>query len=170
MLLSTKHLALAGEERRKTFPKFIGPFTVERTRGDNNVEISVKGRFRLIDPVINVERLRPYKGRAGYQGNDILSEEVVQALADDPRGGTWWEVEDVVASRVTKAGAVKYLVRYKGFSAAFDEWKGSKDVSEALVKDYQELVARAAKATEPKHSAPGDGSSGRRSKRVANKA
>jgi hypothetical protein len=170
VLLSTKHLALAGEERRKTFPKFIGPFTVERTRGDNNVEISVKGRFRLIDPVINVERLRPYKGRAGYQGNDILSEEVVQALADDPRGGTWWEVEDVVASRVTKAGAVKYLVRYKGFSAAFDEWKGSKDVSEALVKDYQELVARAAKATEPKHSAPGDGSSGRRSKRVANKA
>lgn len=46
-------------------------------------------------------------------------------MADDPRGGTWLEVEDVAASKVTKAGSVKFLVRYRGLLAAFDEWKSS---------------------------------------------
>jgi hypothetical protein len=56
----------------------------------------------------------------------------------DPRGGTWWEVEDVVAHRWCK-GQRKFLVRYKGFGPSFDEWKQEEDVSEQLVKDYDEL-------------------------------
>ena len=42
------------------------------------------------------------------------------ALCHDPRGGTWWEVEDVVACKVTRK-KTQYLVRYKGFSEAYDE-------------------------------------------------
>ena len=37
----------------------------------------------------------------------------------------------------------QYLVRYKGFSEAYDEWKGAKDVSVALVREYLDLLKRA---------------------------
>ena len=59
-----------------------------------------------------------------------------------PRGGTWWEVEDVVA-HVGTGSRRRYLVRYKGFSAAFDEWKRTCDVSDVLVRDYEELLEQA---------------------------
>jgi hypothetical protein len=60
---------------------------------------------------------------------------------DDPRGGAWWEVEDVVAHTGSGAGS-RYLVRYKGFPAAFDECKSKRDatVSDALVKSYRSLL------------------------------
>ena len=44
----------------------------------------------------------------------------------DPRGGTWWEVEDVVASH-HGPGRRMFLVRYKGFGPAYDEWKAERD-------------------------------------------
>lgn len=145
ILLSTRHLSLQGAERRKTFPKFVGPFTVARTRGDNNVELELDGRFRFIDPVVHVERVRPYRSRDLVEEPVFASGEVAQALATDPRGGTWWEVEDVVA-HVGSKGRRRYLVRYKGFSATFDEWKRTCDVSEELVQDYEELLRRACPA------------------------
>ena len=109
ILLSTRHLSLQGAERRKTFPKFVGPFTVARTRGDNNVELELDGRFRFIDPVVHVERVRPYRSRDLVEEPVFASDEVAQALATDPRGGTWWEVEDVVA-HVGSKGRRRYLV------------------------------------------------------------
>ena len=145
ILLSTRHLSLQGAERRKTFPKFVGPFTVARTRGDNNVELELDGRFRFIDPVVHVERVRPYRSRDLVEEPVFASDEIAQALATDPRGGTWWEVEDVVA-HVGSKGRRRYLVRYKGFSATFDEWKRTCDVSEELVQDYEELLRRACPA------------------------
>ena len=43
----------------------------------------------------------------------------------------------------------RYLVRYKGFSAAFDEWKRTCDVSDVLVRDYEELLERSRPADVP---------------------
>ena len=33
----------------------------------------------------------------------------------------------------------RFLVRYKGFGPSYDEWKSEKDVSERLVREYDEL-------------------------------
>ena len=138
VLLSTEHLSLRGEHP-KFFPKFVGPFTIAALRGVNTVELSIprRSRFGLIDPVVNVNRLRPYKRRPLRLGP---SEEDVQpeALAVDPRGGTWWEVEDVVASH-RRGGVRRFLVRYKGFGPAYDEWKSERDVSPRLIEEYDEL-------------------------------
>jgi hypothetical protein len=41
-----------------------------------------------------------------------------------------------------------FLVRYKGFGPSFDEWKREEDVSEQLVKEYNELC-RLADARDP---------------------
>jgi len=61
----------------------------------------------------------------------------------DPRGCTWWEVEDVVASH-RGPGRRMFLVRYKGFGPAYDEWKAERDVSPQLIKEYDELCRLAA--------------------------
>ena len=84
-----------------------------------------------------MNRLRPYKRRPLHLGP---SEEDVQpeALAVDPRGGTWWEVEDVVAHQ-RRCGRRRFLVQYKGFSPAYDEWKSEQDVSPQLIEEYDEL-------------------------------
>ena len=84
----------------KFFPKFVGPFVIKELRGVNTVELSIgKGtRFGLIDAVVNVERLRPYKRRPAHLGPTEEAQQP-EALVEDPRGGTWWEVEDVVAHR-----------------------------------------------------------------------
>ena len=95
----------------------------------------------------------------------FASDEVVQALAEDPRGGTWREVEDVVAHVGCSKGRCRYLIRYKGFSTAFDEWKKTCDVSEELVRDYEKLLGGACLAGPAgggSHSTgPGIGSDGR---------
>jgi hypothetical protein len=60
VLLSSEYIALKDAERRKAFPKFVGPFKALALRGINNVEVedlSPFGRFKFIDKIINVERL-----------------------------------------------------------------------------------------------------------------
>ena len=61
-------------------------------------------------------------------------------IMDDPRRGTWWQVEDVVA-HVGKPKSRRYLVQYMGFPALVDEWKSTADVSQVLV-DYCESLLR----------------------------
>ena len=138
VLLSSEHLSLRGE-KPKFFPKFVGPFVIKELRGVNTVELEIKRgtRFSLIDPVVNVDRLRPYHRRPKHLGPSEEDEQPV-ALIEDPRGGTWWEVEDVVSHLDRKNGR-RFLVRYKGFGPSYDEWKSEKDVSERLVREYDEL-------------------------------
>ena len=62
------------------------------------------------------------------------------AIMEDPRGGSGWDVEDVVAVRErTGSRPRRFFVRYKGFGAEFDEWEDEADVSERLVQAYDEL-------------------------------
>jgi hypothetical protein len=140
VLLSSEHLSLRGEHP-KFFPKFVGPFVIKELRGVNTVELSIgKGtRFGLIDAVVNVERLRPYKRRPAHLGPTEEAQQP-EALVEDPRGGTWWEVEDVVAHRGRRGKpGRRFLVRYKGFGPSYDEWKTEKDVSAKLIEEYDEL-------------------------------
>jgi hypothetical protein len=49
-----------------------------------------------------------------------------------------WEVEEVVAIPC-REGRRRFLVRYKGFGPAYDEWKSEQDVSPQLIEEYDEL-------------------------------
>jgi hypothetical protein len=44
-----------------------------------------------------------------------------------------------MAHRYQRHGRRSFLVRYKGFCPSFDEWKREEDVSEQLIKEYDEL-------------------------------
>ena len=110
------------------------------------LEIPPRTRFGLIDTIVNVDRLRPYNRRPPQLGSSEEDDQP-EALVVDPRGGTWWEVEDVMAHQQRRNQRV-FLVRYKGFGPSFDEWKREEDVSEQLVKEYDELC-RLADARDP---------------------
>ena len=88
MLLSSEHLFLRGEHP-KYFPSLSVHLSVE-------LQVPPETRFGLIDTVVNIDHLLPYKRRPPQLGS---SEEGDQpdALVIVPRGGTWWEVEDVMA-------------------------------------------------------------------------
>ena len=151
VLLSSAHVSLREGEWRKSFPKYVGPFKVTAFRGINTVEVedmSPFGRFKFIDRVVNIERLRPYTTRIKLTEAPPAIPSSIEAVAIDPRGGTWWEVEDVVSHQPCPRGGrpKRYLVRYKGFDSSFDEWKGPRDVSQVLIDEYQELLTRALQA------------------------
>ncbi len=44
-----------------------------------------------------------------------------------------------MAHRYQHQGLQSFLVRYKGFYPSFDEWTREEDVSEQLIKEYDEL-------------------------------
>ena len=111
-----------------------------------DLDIPPGARFGLIDTVVNIDRLRPYKRRPSQLGSSEEDDQP-EALVVDPRGGTWWEVEDVMAHRQRRDRRI-FLVRYKGFGPSFDEWKREEDVSEQLIKEYDELC-RLAGARDP---------------------
>jgi len=151
VLLSSAHVSLREGEWRKSFPKYVGPFKVTAFRGINTVEVedmSPFGRFKFIDKVVNIERLRPYTTRIKLTEAPPAIPSSIEAVAIDPRGGTWWEVEDVVSHQPCPRGGrpKRYLVRYKGFDSSFDEWKGPRDVSQVLIDEYQGLLTRALQA------------------------
>jgi hypothetical protein len=139
VLLSSEHLSLRGEHP-KFFPKFVGPFIIKELRGINTVELRIppKTRFSLINTVVNVDCLRPYTRRPPQLGSSEEDDQP-EALVNDPRDGTWWEVEDVMAHQYQRQGRRSFLVRYKGFCPSFDEWKREEDVSKQLIKEYDEL-------------------------------
>ena len=95
MLLSSEHLSLRGKHP-KYFPSLSVHLSVE-------LQVPPETRFGLIDTVVNIDHLRPYKRRPPQLGS---SEEGDQpdALVIVPRGGTWWEVEDVMAHRHQRHG------------------------------------------------------------------
>ena len=55
------------------------------------------GSGGFVDKIVNVNRLRAYKTRSEPASTDPVLDPDVAALCQDPRGGTWWEVDDVVA-------------------------------------------------------------------------
>ena len=62
VLLSTENIVLRLASR-KLSPKFVGPFRILELRGKNAVKIEPTGRFKALNPIVNVEYLRPYNER-----------------------------------------------------------------------------------------------------------
>ena len=77
-----------------------------------------------------------------------LDGELETALCRDPRRMAWWEIEDVVANKGPGKHR-RYLVRYKGLSAAFDEWRKPEDVPRELIQQYHDLLTCARPGSAP---------------------
>ena len=62
-----------------------------------------------------------------------------------------WEVEQLLRRRYTRQDAWEYLVRWQGWSDAYDSWEPEEHIGSALVAEYDALHLRPAL-----HYAPGD--------------
>ena len=116
VLLDTTNLNLQLPSR-KLVPRFIGPLRILQLRGENSVILEVPPRLQRLDPLQNVQWLKPYKSRPSALGPQTI--QPLPAIHVD--GQPEFEVEDIIAHR--KVGKTyQYLTRFKGYTAEADEW------------------------------------------------
>ena len=49
-----------------------------------------------------------------------------------------YEVERIMRKKSTRDGDVKYLIRWKGYSSAYDSWEAAEDVSEEAIEEFDD--------------------------------
>jgi hypothetical protein len=100
VLISTENIVLRLASR-KLSPKFVGPFRILELRGKNAVQIEPTGRFKVLNPIVNVEYLRTYNERSENVGPPPhhLS---VKPVAVEPLG-EWYRIAEILDHR-GKAG------------------------------------------------------------------
>ena len=135
VLLSTKNLKLK-QPSRKLAPKFVGPFQVRDAVGSQAYRLWLPPAYRIHD-VFHVSLLKPYHHRQGEAEIDSQTPDIL------PEGEEVWEVEKVIADR-TKDGVKEYLLRWKGYSPAWDQWVMSSDFEDMneLLEIYESRARR----------------------------
>ena len=124
VLLNTEHYNLQLPSQ-KLAPRYLGPLTVLEIRGPNTVRIEVPPRLARIEPLQNVEHLKPYVSRPAAVGPTHTP--VGPELVDDAEE---YEVEDIIAHRGA-GNRVEYLVRFTSYDAADDLWLPARNLKNA---------------------------------------
>ena len=130
VLLSTKDLVFKERPSRKLTERYVGPYTIEEVVSSNAVKLRLPSSMR-IHPVVNVSRIVRYKeqvkGQKKEEGKPVEMEGVEE-----------WEVEKVLNKKKIR-GVEKYLIRWKGFMAEGDTWKGRENLknAEELIEEFE---------------------------------
>ena len=147
VLLSTQNVALK-HVSRKLAPRYIGPFKIVKLLGQNAVEIEPTGRFKALDPIINVEYLRPYKERTENVGPPP-SHLSVKPIVVEP-AGDWYQIADIQNHRGPPGPRQDCLVRWEGFDASHDSWVRRDSITPAALISYEEFLVECAKDNKQK--------------------
>ena len=67
--LSSKYLMREGKTWNKLQPKWLGPFQIIQKISENAVKINSQDFGHKFYPVVNVSRIKPYRGEAPHTGN-----------------------------------------------------------------------------------------------------
>jgi hypothetical protein len=134
-----------GRIHRKFGAQRVGQFTVQRVIANGNAyEVDLPKHWQ-IHPVISAEHLEPAPG-----GKDPFDRSIddgnIHPLVQEGDNDEWqsWEIEKIVDKRMRKYGRgkpqVEYLVRWKGFGPAYDQWYPVNllDKAAELVRDYED--------------------------------
>jgi hypothetical protein len=137
VLLSTENIVLRLASR-KLSPKFVGPFRILELRGRNAVKIEPTGRFKALNPIVNVEYLRPHNKRSENVGPPPhhLS---VKPVAVEPLG-EWYQIAEILNHRGKPGPAQQCLVRWEGFDASHDSWVPRRDITPKALIAYEEFL------------------------------
>ena len=122
---------------KKLTERYVGPYAIEEVVSSNAVKLHLPSLMR-IHLVVNVSRIVRYKeqvkGQKVEEGKLVEIEEVEE-----------WEVEKILNKKKI-SGVVKYLVRWKGFTAEGDTWEREENLKnvEELIKEFEwrEVVVR----------------------------
>ena len=133
VLLSTKDLAFQMKERptRKFTEQFISPYKVKKIVSTNAVELELPAAIK-IHPVVNVSRIVMYK-------EQVEGQRLVPPAPVEIGGKQEYEVEKILNKKLFR-GKMRYLVRWKGYTAEEDTWEKEEDLENAkeAVAEFEE--------------------------------
>ena len=117
VLISTKDFSkeLMKRAMKKLTEKFIGPYVVRKIVSENAVELELPVSLRVY-PVVNMRRLVKY--REQVEGQKKIPPPPVEV-----EGEKEYEVEEIL-DRQERRGKTRYLVKWKGYTAEENTWKG----------------------------------------------
>ena len=127
VLISTKDFSMELMKRvmKKLTEKFIGPYVVRKIVLENAVELELLALLR-IHPVVNVRRIVKYREQVEGQKKIPLSSVEVASEKE-------YEVEEIL-DRQERRGKTKYLVKWKGYMAEENTWKGLENLKNTREK------------------------------------
>ena len=127
VLISTKDFSVELMKRvtKKLTEKFIGPYVVRKIVSENVVELELLVSLQIY-LVVNIRRIVKYREQVEEQ-KKILPPPVEVA------GEKEYEVEKIL-DRQERRGKTKYLVKWKGYMAEENTWKGLENLKNAMEK------------------------------------
>jgi len=122
--ISTKDFSkeLMKRVTKKLTEKYIGPYMVRKIVSENVVELELPALLR-VHPIVNVRRLVKY--REQVEGQKKIPPPPVK-VADEKE----YEVEEIL-DRQERRGKMKYLVKWKGYTAEENIWEGLENLKNA---------------------------------------
>jgi len=126
VLISTKDFLMELMKRvmKKLTEKFIGPYVVKKIVSENAVELELPASLR-IHLVVNVRRIVKY--REQVEGEKIPPPPVKVASEKE------YEVKEIL-DRQERRGKMRYLVKWKGYTAEENTWEGLENLKNAMEK------------------------------------
>ena len=110
---------------KKLTEKFIGPYVVKKVVSENAVELELPAMLR-IHPVVNVRRLVKYREQAEEQKK--IPPPPVEVASEKE-----YEVEEIL-DRQERRVNMKYLVKWKGYTAEENTWERLENLKNAMKK------------------------------------
>ena len=127
VLISTKDFSMELMKRatKKLMEKFIGPYVVRKIMSENAVELELPAALRIY-PVVNVRRLVKYQ-------EQVEGQKKIPPPPIEVDGEKKYEVEEIL-DRQERQGKMRYLVKWKGYTAEENTWEGLKNLKNAREK------------------------------------
>ena len=127
VLISTKDFSmeLMKKATKKLTEKFIGPYVVRKIVLENTVELELSALLR-IHPVVNVRRIVKYK-------EQVEGQKKIPPSSIEVAGEKEYEVEEIL-DRQERRGKMRYLVKWKGYTAEENTWKELENLKNAIKK------------------------------------
>jgi len=127
VLISTKDFSVELIKRvtKKLTEKFIEPYVVKKIVSENAVELELLVSLR-IHPVVNVRRIVKY--REQVEGQKKIPPPSVEVASKKE-----YEVEEIL-DRQERRGKMKYLVKWKRYTAEENTWEGLENLKNVMKK------------------------------------
>jgi len=115
---------------KKLMERYMGLYAIEEVISLNVVKLKLPSSMR-IHPVVNISQIVCYKEQV--KGQKKEEEKLVEV-----EGVEEWEVEKILNKKKIR-GVVKYLIRWKGFTAEGDTWEKRENLknAEELIEEFE---------------------------------
>lgn len=133
VLLSTKFIQLKVPGANKLLPKYIGPFNVKDVLSEVSYRLELPECMKCHN-VFHLSLLKPYVADPNNR-----FQPPPPPFEFNEEEGLWYEIEGILAHKVTKLGnqrIMQYLVSFKGYGAEHNKWCDASGVTKAAKDEY----------------------------------